>query len=121
MVTKEAITQTIMMSSDKIRFMFFNACFSGEQAQSVVEHIDAAIGMTNAVSDNGACAFAAQFYSSLGFGLSVKKAFEQAKGTLMLESPSEQHIPALYVKDGIDPDKVFLVKPKGYIEMEDAK
>jgi len=112
LVTKEAITQTIMMSSDKIRFMFFNACFSYEQAQTVVEHVDAAIGMTDSISDNGACAFAAQFYSSLGFGFSVKKAFEQAKGSLMLESPTEQNIPELYVKDGINPDEMFLVKPK---------
>lgn len=112
LVTKEAIAQTIMMSSDKIRFMFFNTCFSYEQAQSVIEHVDAAIGMTDSVSDNGACAFAAQFYSSLGFGFSVKKAFEQAKGALMLESPAEQHIPELYTKDGIEPDEMFLVKPK---------
>ena len=112
LVTKEAITQTIMMSSDKIRFMFFNACFSFEQAQAVVEYVDAAIGMTDSVSDNGACAFAAQFYSSLGFGFSVKKAFEQAKGAMMLESPTEQSIPMLYIKDGIDSDEMYLVCPK---------
>ena len=111
-VSKEAITQSIMMSSDKIRFMFFNACFSYGQAQSVVEHIDAAIGMADSVSDVGACTFAAQFYSSLGFGLSIKKAFEQAKGTMMLESPTEQHIPELYVKDGVLADELYLVRPK---------
>jgi len=112
LVTKEAITQTIMLSTDKIRFMFFNACFSFEQAQAVVEYVDAAIGMTDSVSDNGACTFAAQFYSSLGFGFSVKKAFEQAKGAMMLESPAEKNTPELYVKDGIDPNELFLVYPK---------
>jgi hypothetical protein len=66
LVTKEAITQTIMTSSDKIRLMFFNACYSQEQAQTVIEYVDAAIGMTASISDIGACAFAAQFYSSLG-------------------------------------------------------
>ena len=111
LVTKEAITQTIMTSSDKIRFMFFNTCFSDEQAKSVIEHIDVAIGMKGTINDNGACAFAAQFYSSLGFGLSVKKAFEQAKGTLMLESPKEQHIPQLFIKDNLDADEIFLVNP----------
>ena len=45
-VTKEAITQTIMSSSDKIHLLFFNACFSYEQAQEIVQHVDAAIGMT---------------------------------------------------------------------------
>src|SRR5699024_1962178 len=57
--TKEAITQTIMSSSDKIHLIFFNACFSYEQAYEVVSHVDAAIGMTDSISDNAACAFAA--------------------------------------------------------------
>lgn len=111
LVTKEAITQTIMASSDKIHLLFFNACFSYEQAQEVVSHVDAAIGMTNSIGDEAACAFAAQFYSSLGFGLSVKKAFEQAKGTMMLESPTEADIPMLYAKDDIDADALYIVRP----------
>ena len=111
-VTKEAITQTIMSASDKIHLIFFNACFSYEQAQSVIEHVDAAIGMADSISDTGACIFAAQFYSSLGFGLSLKKAFEQAKGVLMLENPTEHDTPALFVKDGIDPENMYIVKPK---------
>lgn len=110
-VTKEAIAQTIMASSDKIHLMFFNACFSYEQAQQVITHVDAAIGMTTSISDNAACAFAAQFYSSLGFGFSVKKAFDQAKGVMMIESPAEADTPVLYTKDGIEADKLFIVNP----------
>lgn len=111
LVTKEAITQTIMSSSDKIHLIFFNACFSYEQACEVVGYVDTAIGMTDSISDAAACAFAAQFYSSLGFGFSVKKAFEQAKGVMMLESPTEANIPMLYTKDDIDADKLYLVCP----------
>ena len=114
LITKEAMTQTIISASDKIHLLFFNACFSYEQAQSVTKHVDAAIGMTNSISDRGACAFAAQFYSSLGFGLSLKKAFDQAKGVLMLESPSEENIPVLYIKDGLDPSNMFIVVPKNF-------
>ena len=54
-VTKEAITQTIMSSSDKIHLLFFNACFSYEQAQEIVQHVDAAIGMTTSIGDEAAC------------------------------------------------------------------
>jgi hypothetical protein len=110
-VTKEAITQTIMTSSEKIRLIFFNACCSYEQANAVIGYVDAAIGMTDSISDKSACAFAAQFYSSLGFGFSLRKAFEQAKGALMLENSSEQDIPELFIKNGLDPDKIFIVKP----------
>jgi len=111
MVTKKAITQTIMTSSDKIHLLFFNACFSFEQAEFVTEYVDAAIGMTTSIGDKAAVAFAAQFYSSLGFGFSVQKAFEQAKGVLMLESPDEQDTPALYLKDGIDANSLYIVRP----------
>jgi hypothetical protein len=90
----------------------FNTCFSYEQAQSIKEYVDAAIGMTTSISDNGACTFATQFYSSLGFGLSLQKAFDQAKAALSLESPTEMNTPILYVKDGIDPDNMYIVKPK---------
>lgn len=110
-VTKEAITQTIMTSSDKIHLLFFNACFSYEQAQSVTKYVDAAIGMTTSVGDKAAVAFAAQFYSSLGFGYHVQKAFEQAKGVLMLESPDEYDTPALFLKDGIDANSLYIVRP----------
>lgn len=67
--------------------------------------------MATSVSDEAAYAFAAQFYSSLGFGLSVKKAFEQAKGVMMLESPTEANTPMLYTKEGIEADMLFIVKP----------
>jgi hypothetical protein len=112
LVTKEAITQIIMTSSDKIHLIFFNACFSNEQAQVVTEYVDAAIGMTTSISDAGACAFAAQFYSSLGFGLSIQKAFEQANAALMLESFGEQDTPQLYVREGIDSETMFIVRPR---------
>lgn len=111
LVTKEAITQTIMSSSDKIHLLFFNACFSYEQAQEVVNYVDAAIGMTDAIGDGAACSFAAQFYSSLGFGFSIKKAFDQAKGIMMLESPAEADTPILYTKDDIDADALYIVCP----------
>jgi hypothetical protein len=112
LVTKEAITQTILMSTDKIHLLFFNVCFSKKQAEVVTEYVDAAIGMTTAIGDVAAVAFAAQFYSSLGFGFSVKKAFEQAKGVLMIESPSEHNTPALYLKDGVDSNSLYIVRPK---------
>jgi hypothetical protein len=112
LVTKEAISQTIMTASEKIRLLFFNACFSYGQAQTVTQYVDAAIGMTTSIGDAAAVVFAAQFYSSLGFGLPLRKAFEQAKGALMLESPAEQDTPELYLKDGIDADILYIVRPK---------
>ncbi|MCL2722480.1 MAG: hypothetical protein FWD47_14210 [Treponema sp.] len=111
-IPKETITQTIMTSSDKIHLIIFNTCFSDEQAQLVKEHVDAAIGMVTSISDLGACIFSAQFYSSLGFGLTLKKAFDQAIAALALDNPNDHNTPVLYVRDGIDPDNMYIVKPK---------
>lgn len=110
-VSKEAIVQTMMSSSDTIKLVFFNTCFSFGQAQAVVEHVDAAIGMNTSIGDEAARVFAARFYSSLGFGLSLKKSFEQAKAALMLEGIDEEDTPELYVKEGLDPREIIIVRP----------
>jgi len=67
-------TYSMMTLSDKIRLVFFNTCFSYGQAKAVVEHVGAAIGMKTSVGDDAARIIAAQFYSAIGFGCSLKKA-----------------------------------------------
>jgi hypothetical protein len=67
--------------------------------------------MTTIIGDTAARVFAAQFYSAIGFGLSVKQAFDQAKAALMLEGISEEDTPELFVADGIDAESFILVKP----------
>lgn len=111
LVSKEAIVQTMMASSDSIRLVFFNTCYSKNQAVAVVEHVEAAIGMNTSIGDNAACVFASQFYSAIGFGLSVQKAFEQGKAMLMLEGIKEEDTPELFVHDGINPEELIIVKP----------
>ncbi len=112
-VSKEAIVQTMSAASGDIQLVFFNACYSRDQAESVVRHIPAAIGMNTEIGDDAARVFAAQFYSSIGFGLSVQRAFEQAKAALLLESIPEENTPELFVANGLDAEDLVLVKPTG--------
>jgi len=111
LVSKEAIVQLMKASSGDIRLVFFNTCYSRNQAEAVVEHVDVAIGMNTAIGDNAARVFASQFYSAVGFGLSVERAFEQAKALVMLEGIHEQNTPELFLRDGLDPESVILVSP----------
>ena len=111
-VGKDAIVQTITTVSDKVRLVFFNTCFSYEQANSMIAYIDAAIGMTTAIGDAAARIFAAQFYSSVGFGKSLQVAFQQAKAALMLEGITEEDTPAIYVKNGLELENIYLVRPE---------
>lgn len=111
-VSIEAISQLLKTVSEEIRFMFFNCCFSKEQAASAVEHVEGAIGMNAAIGDDAARIFAAQFYSAIGFGKSVPIAFGQAKAALMLEDIPEEDTPELFLQDGIDADSLVLVAPE---------
>ncbi|MGK3967771.1 CHAT domain-containing protein [Sorangium sp. So ce118] len=115
-VTKEAIVQTMQAGAGDIQLVFFNMCFSKNQALEVVKHVTAAIGMNSAIGDSAARIFAAQFYSAIGFGLSVKVAFEQARAALMLEGIREHDIPELFVADGTVPEDVVLVRPSEFDE-----
>jgi hypothetical protein len=111
LVTKEAIVQTMAAGSDDIQLVFFNTCYSRGQAEAVVEHVPAAIGMNTSIGDDAARVFAAQFYSALGFGHSIGRAFQQAKAALMLESIAEEDTPELFVASGLNEDALVLVRP----------
>lgn len=110
-VSKEAIVQTMAAASGEICLVFFNTCYSRNQAEAVVKHIPAAIGMKTSIGDVAARVFSAQFYSAIGFGLSVLRAFQQAKAALMLESIPEHDTPELFLGDGVDGDLLYLVAP----------
>lgn len=111
LVSKEAITQTMAAASGEIQLVFFNTCFSRNQAEAVVQHVPAAIGMRTSIGDEAARVFSAAFYSAIGFGLSVQRAFAQAKAALMLEGIAEQDTPELFVGAGVQSDELILVKP----------
>ena len=110
-VTKEAITMAMSTASDTIRLVVFNACFSESQALSIVEHIEAAIGMSDSIRDDTACTFASQLYSSIGFGRSLQVSFNQAISELLLEGIPGENIPRIYARDDVDLDDMILVRP----------
>ena len=110
LVTKKAMAQTIMTLSDKVRLIFYNACFSDAQAEHIVEYVDATIGMNTSIGDEAALVFASQFYSSIGFGKNLKITFNQAKVALMLEEIEEETTPELFVREGMQAENIILVK-----------
>ena len=116
LISKDAIVQTMMASTGTIRLVFFNTCFSKNQAEAVIKHVESAIGMKTSITDTSARIFASQFYSAIGFGLSVKKAFEQAKALIMMEGIPEEDTPELFIQDNINPDELIIVRPPNETE-----
>jgi hypothetical protein len=115
-VSKEAIVATMSTLADNIRVVVFNSCFSARQAEAVTRYIDAAIGMNTEIGDEAARVFAAQFYSAIGFGRSMRQAFDQAIAALMMEGISEDKVPELFMRDMVDANELILVKPTGIVE-----
>lgn len=111
LVSKEAIVQTMMASSSDIRLVFFNTCYSYKQAEAVTQYVEAAIGMNTSIGDATARVFSSQFYSAIGFGLSIKKAFEQAKALVMMEGINEDNTPELFVQEGLNSNDLVIVRP----------
>lgn len=109
-VSNEAIAEMIAASSDDIRMLVFNNCFSSIQAEMIVDKVEATIGMNTTIGDNSAIIFASQLYSAIGFGQSLDKAFLQAKAMLMLENTQEQNTPKLFVKEGFEAKDIIFVK-----------
>ncbi len=69
------------------------------------------LGMNRDVGDLPARFFAAQFYSAIGFGHSVQRAFHQAKALVAMEFPGEEAIPEVYEQDE---GSLVLVRPSEF-------
>ena len=102
-VSKEALQRVFECFGRKVRVVIFNACYAEGQARAVTEHVDCAIGMSEAVGDSAAILFAASFYRAIGFGQSVAKAFELGQLAIDLNEIPESDTPRLHARDGFDP------------------
>lgn len=109
LVSKDAMASVIESTAKRVRLVVFNACFSDEQAERVVEHVDAVIGMATSISDVAAVAFARQLYSSIGFGHSLDTAFRQACAAVALVAPDEVDTPKLHMKADLEACQIVFV------------
>ena len=108
-VSKMALVQLLHVLKDNIRVVVLNACHSRPQAEAIAETIDCTVGMNWSIGDEAALIFAASFYQALGFGRSVKEAFELGKTALLLEGIPEEKTPELLTREGVDPSKLVLI------------
>lgn len=111
-VTKAALSALFATLGGNVRLVILNACFSRPQADAIIEHVDCAIGMNKAIGDNAAITFAASVYRAIGFGKSVREAFDQGITALLLEGMPEEKTPELLCKTGVDPKQVHLLRPQ---------
>ena len=109
LLSMDALVELINASSDNLRLVVLNNCFSSILSEEIVDNIEASIGMNNTIGDQDAIVFASQLYSSIGFGLSLEKAFQQAIVALKLYEIPEEQPPQLYLSNGIEAKDIYLV------------
>jgi hypothetical protein len=111
-VSSAALVRLFKTLAGDIKVVVLNSCFSYDQAKVISTIIDCTIGMKASISDKAAIAFAASFYRAIGFGRSVKNAFDQACTCLALEGTNEEDIPQLLVRSAVDASEVILLNPR---------
>ncbi len=121
LVGKDAFIQTIAATIGSLRAIFLNSCHSAAQAEAATQFVSAAVGMRDEIGDDAARVFASRFYSAIGFGLDLDRAFMQGKAALMLEGILEENTPVLFTNPDLSASDIVLVQPEpvripGYAE-----
>lgn len=84
-VRTEALSDLFRLFASDIDCVLLNACYSEEQANAIVGHIDYVVGMNQEIRDDAAIAFSTGFYRALGYNCPVQQAYEFGKNAIQLE------------------------------------
>lgn len=111
-ISASTLARVFKQLRGRIQCVVLNACYSEIQAAAIAESIPCVVGMSRAVPDATAIAFAAGFYEALSFGKSVEDAFELGKIQVELSRPAHAdtaEIPRLLVRSGEQASRICFV------------
>lgn len=111
-VTPQALGSVFAARKSNIRCVVLNACLSQAQAEAIVQHVDAVVGMAVAIGDRAAISFATAFYQALAYGESMRTAFESGTAQIDLENLGEAQTPQL-IAPHADPAQIDFVSDAG--------
>src|SRR5206468_12182811 len=111
--TPDALKRLFATLKDNIRCVVLYACYCEAQARGIAESIDCVDGMSTAIGDESAISFAASFYQALGYGRSIRTAFDLGCGEIDLEGLGEEDTPKLKVAQGVDAATIHLAGGEG--------
>jgi hypothetical protein len=97
-VTTTAISGLFSLFEDTIKCVILNSCYSENQAKEISKHIPFVIGMSKAVPDTTAIAFATSFYDAIGAGRDIEFAFKFGVSNISIEGLKGDEIPVLLKK-----------------------
>lgn len=106
-IERQALVEVLALYRQHLRLVFLNACFTRSQARSLSAVIDYSVGAKKPIGDKEGVAFAGAFYRALGFGKSVREAFDSALAELALMKMKRARGLELFVRDGVSESDRF--------------
>lgn len=97
-VSPSAIAALFEQFAGQVKCVLLNACYSETQARALIEHVDCVIGMSKAIGDEAAIAFAIGFYQALGAGRTPEEAYKLGVVQIRLQNIPEHLTPVMIVK-----------------------
>lgn len=95
LVDGAALAGLFELFTDHVTCVVLNGCYSEVQATAIAEHIPYVIGMSQAIGDKAAIAFAVGFYDALGAGRPIEFAYKMGCAAIRLEGIAEHLTPVL--------------------------
>lgn len=92
----EALSDMFKQFKNHVKCVVLSACFSDKQAKGIASHIEYVVGMSEAISDRAAIAFAIGFYQAIGAGCTVQRAFGLGVTQIQLQGSLEGSTPTLF-------------------------
>jgi hypothetical protein len=99
LVSAEALAGLFGLFADRLDCVLLNACYSEVQAKEIARHINSVIGMSQAIGDKTAIAFAVGFYDALGADRDVDFAYKLGCNAISMQGIPENLTPKLLTKD----------------------
>ncbi|MGF1514065.1 MAG: TIR domain-containing protein [Elainellaceae cyanobacterium] len=95
LVDGAALARLFALFADQVSCVVLNGCYSQAQAEAIAQHIPYVIGMSEAIGDRAAIAFAVGFYDALGAGRDVEFAYKLGCTAVSLEGFDDYLTPVL--------------------------
>lgn len=108
-IPASAFLEVVLSTAEGLSVVYFNMCDSAQLARDAARHVDVAIGMAGDVRA-AAHIFSSRLYGAIASGRSVGNAFRQACAALRAHDVPEYEAPQLFVRDGVDPARLVLVR-----------
>lgn len=108
LLTPEALAALIQVTSESVKAVVLNACYSDTQARVISEQSGCTVGMKGTISDDAAREFSVAFYRALGHGRSVYNAYLQAKKMLVAKGLEHRAAPHCLTRPDVDAGEILL-------------